>query len=153
MKDHNPIWPRNIILTASTNWVYSGMLTVQLLLINNSCHITTKIMSTYTSTEVQAFNTKSTTRYCLRYRLIVEHVIKIIDKQWIVWYKSKFGSQNFGYQIWWLFLLYMYCFQKYVQYQSNNNVIKHYNAVIPHDWDMRFEKFRGLPTVVAFWEN
>ena len=47
----------------------------------------------------------------------------------------------------------MKCFQKYVQYESNNDVIKHYNAVIPHDWDMWFEKFGGLPNVVAFWEN
>ena len=38
-------------------------------------------------------------------------------------------------------------------YGSNNNVIKYYGSVIPHDWYMSFEKFGGLPTVVAFWEN
>ena len=47
----------------------------------------------------------------------------------------------------------MKCFEKNVQYESNNNVIKHYGAVIPYDWDMCFEKFGGLPTVVAFWEK
>ena len=46
----------------------------------------------------------------------------------------------------------MWCFQKYAQYETNN-VIKHYYAVIPNDWDMCLEKFGGLPTVVAFWEN
>ena len=33
------------------------------------------------------------------------------------------------------------------------NVMKYYGSVIPHDWYMTFEKFGGLPTVVAFWEN
>ena len=44
-------------------------------------------------------------------------------------------------------------FRKYVQYESNDNVIKYYDSVIPHDWDVSFEKLGGLPTVVAFWEN
>ena len=38
-------------------------------------------------------------------------------------------------------------------YESNNDVIEYYGTVIPHDGDMSFEKFRGLPTVVAFWKN
>ena len=54
---------------------------------------------------------------------------------------------------WVSFLLYIWCFKKYVQYESNDNVIKYYGSVIPHDWDVNFEKFGGLPTVVAFWEN
>ena len=33
-------------------------------------------------------------------------------------------------------------FSKYVQYESNDNVIKNYGAVIPHDWDTCFEKIR-----------
>ena len=44
-------------------------------------------------------------------------------------------------------------FKKNVQYESNNNVIKYYGSVIPHDWDVSFENFGGRPTVVAFWEN
>ena len=47
----------------------------------------------------------------------------------------------------------MWYFQKYVQYESNDNVIKHYGSLIPHDWDMCFEKFGGLPPAIAFWEN
>ena len=43
--------------------------------------------------------------------------------------------------------------KKHVQYESNNNAIKYYGSVIPHAWYMNFEKFGGLPTVVAFWEN
>ena len=71
-----------------------------------------------------------------------------------VWYKTKFGSQNFGYQIWSLFLLYIVqCFQKCVQYESNDNVMKYYDSVITHDRDVNFAKFGGLPSVVAFWEN
>ena len=31
--------------------------------------------------------------------------------------------------------------------------MKYYGSVIPHDWDVSFEKFGGLPTVVAFSEN
>ena len=31
--------------------------------------------------------------------------------------------------------------------------MKYYGSMISHDWDMSFEKFGGLPTVVAFWEN
>ena len=50
------------------------------------------------------------------------------------------------------FVIYI-IFLKYVQYESNDNVMKNYDSVIPHDWDMRFEKFGGLPTVVALWEN
>ena len=26
-------------------------------------------------------------------------------------------------------------------------------SMITHDWDVSFEKFGGLPTVVAFWKN
>ena len=73
-----------------------------------------------------------------------------------VWYKTKFGSQNFSYQIWCLFCYtYVYnVFQKiYVHYEFNDNVIKYHGSVIPHDWDVNFQKFGGLPTVVAFWEN
>ena len=70
-----------------------------------------------------------------------------------VWYKAKFGSQNFGHQFGVFFAIYIWCFKKYVQYESNDNVIKYYGSVIPHDWDVNFEKFGGLPTVVAFWEN
>ena len=44
------------------------------------------------------------------------------------------------------------CFKKYVQYEANDNVIKYYGSEIPHDWDVSFEKFWGLPTVVAFWK-
>ena len=42
---------------------------------------------------------------------------------------------------------------KYVQYESNNNVVKYSDSVIPHDTYMGFDKFWGLPTVVRFWEN
>ena len=70
-----------------------------------------------------------------------------------VWYKTKFGSQNFSYQIWCLFCYIYNVFEKYVQYESNDIVIKYYDSVIPHDWDVNLEKFGGLPTVVAFWEN
>ena len=34
----------------------------------------------------------------------------------------------------------------------NNDVVKYYGSVI-HAWYMSFEKFGGLPTVVALWEN
>ena len=49
--------------------------------------------------------------------------------QWLgqtlsVWYKTKFGSQNFGYQLWYFFIMNVK-YQKYVQYESNNNVIKY----------------------------
>ena len=44
-------------------------------------------------------------------------------------------------------------FQKYVLYESNNNVIKYYGLMIHHYWDMSFEKFGGLPTAVASREN
>ena len=44
-----------------------------------------------------------------------------------------------------VFLLYR--FQKYVQYESNDNVIKYYGSVILYDWDVSFEKFGGLPTI------
>ena len=45
-------------------------------------------------------------------------------------------------------------FQKiYVHYEFDDNVIKYHGSVIPHDWDVNFQKFGGLPTVVAFWEN
>ena len=42
---------------------------------------------------------------------------------------------------------------KIFQNESNDNVIKYYGSVIPHDWDMSFEKFRGLLTEGVFWEN
>ena len=35
---------------------------------------------------------------------------------------------------------------------SNDNVIKYYGSEILHDWDMSFEKFGGLPNVVAFYK-
>ena len=70
-----------------------------------------------------------------------------------VWYKTKFGSQNFWLPNWGSFLLYIYNVKKYVQYESNDDVIKYYGSVIPHDWDVSFEKIGGLRTVVAFWEN
>ena len=44
-------------------------------------------------------------------------------------------------------------FSKYAQYEYNDNVIKYYGSVIPHDWDVSFEKFGGLTTVAAYWEN
>ena len=31
-------------------------------------------------------------------------------------------------------------------YEYNDNVIKYYGSVIPHDWDVSFEKFGGLPS-------
>ena len=39
---------------------------------------------------------------------------------------------------------------KYDWYESNDNAIKYYGSVIPHDWEVSFEKFGGLPTVVVF---
>ena len=39
------------------------------------------------------------------------------------------------------------------KYESNNNVIKYHGSVIPHDWDISFEKLGGLPFIVGFWEN
>ena len=47
----------------------------------------------------------------------------------------------------------MQFFQKYVQCGSNNNVIKYCGWGIPQNWGMSFEKFGGLPTLVAFPEN
>ena len=70
-----------------------------------------------------------------------------------VWYKTKFGSRNFDYQIWCLFGYIYNVFQNYVQYESNDNVIIYYGSVTPHDWDVSFKKNEGLPIVVAFWEN
>ena len=58
---------------------------------------------------------------------------------------AKILATNFGVLLW-----NMQCFQKCVQYHSNNNVIKYYGSVLPHDWDMSFEKFRGLPTTSFF---
>ena len=37
-------------------------------------------------------------------------------------------------------------------YNALKNMLYHGSA-IPHDWYMSFEKFGGLQTVVAFWEN
>ena len=31
-------------------------------------------------------------------------------------------------------------------------MIKYYGSEIPHDWNASFEKFGGLPTVVAIWK-
>ena len=44
-----------------------------------------------------------------------------------------------------VFFCYIYnsCFQKYVQYESNDNVIKYYGSEIPPDKDVSFEKFGG----------
>ena len=44
----------------------------------------------------------------------------------------------------------MLCFQKYVWCGSNNDVTKYCSCEIPHNWDMSFGKFGGLPTLVAF---
>ena len=44
-------------------------------------------------------------------------------------------------------------FEKYLRHKSNNNVITYNGSVIPHDWDMSFEKLGGLPTVVALWKK
>ena len=44
-------------------------------------------------------------------------------------------------------------FKKYVQYESNDNVINIVVQWFPMTWDVSFEKFGGLPTVVAFWEK
>ena len=52
-----------------------------------------------------------------------------------------------------VFLLYILCFKKYVQYESNDNVTKYYGSVIPHVWDVSFGKFGGLPTVVDFFRK
>ena len=41
----------------------------------------------------------------------------------------------------------------YVQCGPNNNVIKYRGWGVPHNWDMSFGKFGGLPTLVAFPEN
>ena len=45
----------------------------------------------------------------------------------------------------------MQCFQKYIQYKSNNNVIKNHGSVVPYYWDISFEKLGGLPTVCFFF--
>ena len=37
--------------------------------------------------------------------------------------------------------------------KSTTSPLPDYGSVIPHDWYMSFEKFGGLPTVVAFLEN
>ena len=47
-------------------------------------------------------------------------------------------------------LWYMKCFKKYVQCGSNNDVRKYCGCGIPHNWDMSFGNFGGLPTLVAF---
>ena len=39
------------------------------------------------------------------------------------------------------FVICIMFYKKYVQYESNDNVIKYYGLVIPHDWDVSFEKF------------
>ena len=64
-----------------------------------------------------------------------------------------FCSQNFCYHLWCLFCNVCRCFQKYVQWGSYNNVIKYWGWGIPHNWDISFGKFGGLPTLVAFPEN
>ena len=69
-----------------------------------------------------------------------------------VWYKTKFGSQNLATKLG-VFLVIYVMFKKYVQCGSNNDVIKYCVWGIPHNWDMIFEKFGGLPTLVAFQEN
>ena len=40
-------------------------------------------------------------KYCL-----IQWISKLhgnFEIHWAVWYKTKVGSQNFGYQLWWLF--------------------------------------------------
>ena len=44
-------------------------------------------------------------------------------------------------------------FEKYVQYESDNDVTKYCGWGIPHNWDISFGNFGGLPTLVAFPEN
>ena len=55
-----------------------------------------------------------------------------------------FCSQNFCYHLWCLFCNICRCFQKYVQWGSDNNVIKYCGWGIPHNWDISFGKFGGL---------
>ena len=66
----------------------------------------------------------------------------MLMQQWSAWYKTKL----------YIYII-IYWFQKHVHYESNDNVIKYYGSLIPHNWDMSFETFGELPTVVAFWEN
>ena len=79
--------------------------------------------------------------------LLTHNILGVFEETWAVWYKTKFGSQNFGYQICVIFVICIWCFKKYAQCKSNDNVIKYYDSMI---WHMCIEKSRGLPTVVAF---
>ena len=54
-----------------------------------------------------------------------------------VWYKTRFDSKNFGYQIWWVFYIYIYNALKNM-FDMSNNVIKYRGSVITHDWYIRF---------------
>ena len=55
---------------------------------------------------------------------------------------AKILVTNFGV----FFVIYVVFFFLNVQYESNKNVIKgYYGSGISHDWDMSFEKFKGLP--------
>ena len=66
-----------------------------------------------------------------------------------VWYKTKFGCQNFGYQIWCLFC---YIYNVFKNMFNMSLMIMWWNIMV--QWfPMSFEKFGGLPTVVAFGEN
>ena len=47
----------------------------------------------------------------------------------------------------------MFSKKKKIQHVSDNNLIKYSGWGIPHNIDMTFVKFGGLPTVVAFSEN
>ena len=68
--------------------------------------------------------------------------------------KPKLVAKNLPNNFCFFFVTYLIIFEKkYVQYDSDNNVIKYYGSVIPHNWDMSFQKFGGLSAVVAFWEN
>ena len=60
----------------------------------------------------------------------------------------KIQATNFG-----VFFVIYVMFSKNVQYDSNHNRIKYSGSGIPHNWDVSFRKFGGLPTVVTFQEN
>ena len=73
----------------------------------------------------------------------------------LVWYKTKFGSQNFGYQLWCLFGDICNVFKNMLNLGLIIifYLIKYCGWGIPHNWYMSFWKLGGLPTLVAFPEN
>ena len=59
-------------------------------------------------------------------------------------YKTKFGSQNFGYQIWSIFCNTQNVFKNMF---NMSLMVMWWNIMVqwfPHDWDAGFEKFEGL---------